>query len=325
MTIFRSRSLSLFYRELSTLLSGGMAVVQALGELVGHVGYGSFRDAVWHIQSDVEQGGTLAGAFAKFPRFFPEWQVGVIGAGERSGTLVDSLKMIADQLEKNYSDMLKLAVGLSYPLFMFVISLLALPFMNIGSCPAKGCAAGFYKTVLLVVAACAGGYFLWRKAGPREGYLLQAAVLRVPVFGGLVRQLAVTRFVRALKSLSSSGAPIITAWKVAAGASGNEAIRKSLLEAMKPLEAGGTISEALERAHIFPAYMIGLIVSGEKSGSIVKMLESAASFCEKENDAAIGVLLKIVPVVVYIAVAFFIGFSVISAYSRYFNSMTTVQ
>jgi type IV pilus assembly protein PilC len=301
MDIFRSKSLSLFYRELSTLLASGMPVVQAMGELVQHVSYGLLRNTVWHIQADLEQGGTLAGAFAKFPQVFPEWQVGVIEAGEKTGRLAEMLKMIADQTEKNYADTLKLIVGLSYPAFLLVVALILLPFIRIGTCPTNGCASGVYRNLFLLALICCGGYFLLRKAGARSS--MQAVALATPVFGKMVRQFAITRFVRALQSLTAAGVPILTGWRVAAGASGNE----------------------LARANVFPAYMIGMISSGEKSGSIVKMLDSAAVFCEKENEAAIGVLLKVVPVIVYIAVASFVGLTIISTYSRYYNSILTLQ
>jgi type IV pilus assembly protein PilC len=325
MAIFGAKSLSLFYRELSTLLYGGMPVVQAMAELVGHVRYGAFRNTVWHIQADIEQGTPLAAAFAKFPRFFPEWQVGMIDAGERSGKLAESMKMIADQLEKSYADVLKLCVGLSYPLFMLAISLLALPFMRFGGCRTGGCIWKAYAPVFIFAAVCAGGYAAVRKAGQGVRTGLQAAILAVPLFGRLLRQLAVTRFIRALHALTSAGVPILTGWKVAAGAAGNEAVRRELLQSMKVMEAGGTITAALTRSKVFPEYMTGMIASGEMSGSIAKMLDSAAAFCEKENDAAIGVILRVAPVVVYLAVAGFIGSMVISSYADYFGSITNLQ
>lgn len=322
MNLFRLKALSLFYRELSTLLAGGMPVVQAMGELAEHVRGRALRNAVGDIKVNLEQGMTVGAAFARYPQFFPEWHVGVMEAGEQTGKLADALKMIADHLERNYADILKLAVGLAYPAFLLAVALAALPLMRLGTC--GGRAGGIYGGIALAIAGCAGGYFAALRV-PGLGRGLQAVMLAVPLLGGLIRKIAVTRFIRALQALTASGVPILTGWKTAAAASGNEIVRGGLLDAMKMLETGGTLSDALSRAGILPAYMIGMISSGEKSGSIVKMLDSAAAFCEKENEAAIGVLLKVVPVAVYLAVAAFVGLAVISSYNGYFNSIMAVQ
>ncbi len=318
MGFFRSKSLAVFYRELSTLLSGGMAIVQAVGEMVGHVRYGEFRNAVWRVQADLEQGKSLSEAFAVSPRVFPSWQIGVIKAGEESGNLADTLRMLADQMESSYGDTLKLLVGLAYPAFMLAAALVLTPFMNVGTCGVGGCVSASLKNVLIGAGVIAAILLLSRNGGRAA---MQQIALGLPFVGKLMRQLAVTRFMRALRSLTAAGVPVLTGWKVAAGAAGNESVRATLMKALGKMEAGGTLADAFRAAHIFPDYMLGMVSSGERSGSIVRMLDSCAEFCEKENQAAIGVMLRIVPVAAYLAVAFFVGLALMSAYSGYYTQL----
>jgi type II secretory pathway component PulF len=312
-SIFASKSLSLFYRELSTLLGSGMGIVESMEQLVNHLASGALKNAALYIQAELVQGGSFADAMARCPNVFPEWQVGVVRAGEKSGHLAESLAMISGQLEKDYADLLKLLIGLAYPAFVLLVGVGAMPFIRFGQCGTRSCAGGAFTALLVLAAAGAGIYFLPRK---------QELALSLPVVGRLFRQFAVTRFMRALQSMVSSGVPILTAWKLSADACGNEVIKRGLMSAMGEIEQGGTISAAFRKANIFPDYMVGMIASGEKSGSIGKMLDGAASYCEKENEAAIAVLLRIVPVAVYLLVACFIGMMVVSFYAGYFNQIT---
>ncbi|MGE5309139.1 MAG: type II secretion system F family protein [Deltaproteobacteria bacterium] len=325
MALFQAKSLSLFYRELATLLASGMPVVQASASLVDHLPFGAFRTAVWYIQKDLEQGKTLGEALERYPQYFPGWHVGVVKAGEKSGKLADALSMISSQLERNYSDLLKLSVGLAYPALLLVIALLVMPLLPVKSCAMGGCFARTLSAVFFLGIAAAAAAAVLRKPGPRLKAALQSAALSLPLFGRLLRQFAVTRFTRALQSLCAAGVPIMTAWRLAAEASGNEPVARDLLQGLALIEQGGTIASALTRARVFPPYMAGMIATGEKSGSIVKALDTAAAFCEKENEAAIGILVKTVPIIVYILVACVVGSMIISYYSSYFNSILSIQ
>ena len=313
MSIFASKSLGLFYRELSAMLSSGMGIIDSMEQVVNHLKPGALKDAALYAQAELVQGGTLSGAMEKFPKIFAQWHTGVIRAGEKSGHLPESLAMISGQLEKSYADLLKLLTGLAYPAFVLIVAVCVMPFIRIGSCGTGSCAGGAVIGLLVLAAAGTGIYFLTRVPG---------FVLAIPVIGRLVRQFALTRFMRALQSLVSSGVPILTAWSLSADASGNEAIRKSLMSAMGEMEQGGTISAAFRKARIFPDYMAGMIASGEKSGSIGKMLDGAAGYCEKENEAAIAILLRIVPVAVFLIVALFVGMMLVSFYAGYFNQIS---
>ena len=316
MSLFAAKNLSLFYRELSAMLGAGMGIIEAMEQAAGHLRPGALKNAALCAHAELVHGGSLSDALEKFPRLFSEWHTGVIRAGEKSGHLSESLAMLSGQLEKSYSDLLKLLTGLAYPAFVLLIALGLLPFIKIGSCGMGSCTRGIFTTLFFLAAAGTAVYFLSRKKAGQE------IVLSLPVVGRLVRQFAVTRFVRALQSLVSSGVPILTAWKLSADASGNDAVRSGLLSAMGEIEQGGLISGAFKKAAIFPDYMIGMIASGEKSGSISQMLDSAAGYCEKENDAAIAVLLRIVPVAVYLLVASFVGMMVISFYTGYFKQIS---
>jgi type IV pilus assembly protein PilC len=150
---------------------------------------------------------------------------------------------------------------------------------------------------------------------------LDNAVLSFPVAGNLVRQFCAARFCRALQSLSSAGVSIVTGWRLAADAAGNSVIKQSLLLALPLLESGNKISEALAATGVFSARAVQTIAVGEKSGSIVQTLDAMARQAERENEAATAMLARVVPIVLYLAVALFIGIRVISFYAGYYRSV----
>jgi type IV pilus assembly protein PilC len=150
---------------------------------------------------------------------------------------------------------------------------------------------------------------------------LDGFILGMPMIGNIVRQFALARFVRALQVLSASGVSIISGWQMAAESCGNNPVKSSLLSGLPLLQEGQGLSKAFIQARVFPASMIGLISSAEKSGSIAQTLNTIATYSEKENETAIAVLTRIIPLVVYLLIAAFIGLRIVSFYLGYFNQI----
>lgn len=322
MPFFRTRQLMLFFRELATMVQAGLTIIDALADMALHFHDPSLRRAAGYIRDDLASGLALGDAFARWAHLFPEWQVGMIRYSEHSGKIASTLNMIADQLEKDYASQLNLMTGLAYPLFILHAAIVLVPFASFGTCGLGGCLyRGLGLLVALYLFVIIGFSILNRANAAGTRQVMDRAILSLPVVGNLVRQFCAARFCRALQSLSSAGVSIVTGWKLAADAAGNSVIKQSLLLALPVLESGRKISEALAVTRVFSDRAVQTISVGERSGSIVQTLEAMARHAERENEAATAILIRVVPVLLYIAVALFIGIRVVSFYLGYYRTV----
>lgn len=325
MSFFSTRILMLFYRELAQLVSSGVAIIEAMDILSKQGGRSQLNKALAGIREDLKSGRSLGEAFLGYPDVFPLLHANMIKYSETSGRLGQGISSLADYLEKEYAMQQSLIVGLAYPVFLLHVGMFLLPLINAFGCNSGGYFRSFLS-IFIPVYGLAFLVYLALRMRKYEGFKtgLDGFILGMPVIGNIVRQFALTRFVRALQVLSASGVSIISGWQMAAESCGNNLVRSSLLSGLPLLQEGQAISKAFIQARVFPASMIGLISSAEKSGSIVQTLNTIATYSEKENETAIAVLTRIIPVFVYLLIAGFIGFRIISFYLGYFNQILSI-
>ena len=326
MPFFHTRALMFFYRELAQLLSSGLPIVAAMDMLAKQQGYSRLATALAGIRQDLAAGNSLGEAFSHYPQTFPVLHADIIKYSEAAGKLAQGIGSLAEYMEKDYALQQSLIVGLAYPVFLLHIAMFLLPLVNCFGCRSSGYLSGFLSVFIPVYGLVFLAYLVWRMRA-NEGFKtnLDRFILGVPLFGNLVRQFALTRFIRALQVLCASGVGITSAWKMAGQACGNNAVRDAVLSGLNLLREGQSISQAFISSGVFPANMIGLITVAEKSGSIVQTLNTIAGYAEKENETAVALLTRIVPVVVYLLIAGFIGFRIISFYLGYFNQIFTIS
>jgi type IV pilus assembly protein PilC len=322
MWIFQIRTLMFFYRELAQLVSSGVPIIEAIDIIFRQGGYSRFNNVLAKISQDLKTGSSLGEAFSRYPEVFPSLHANMIKYSETSGRLAQGISGLADYLEKEYAMYQALIVGLAYPIFLLHAAMLLLPIVNAFGCQSQGYLRGFlsifipvYGLVFLVYLA----FRMRRNQGFKGG--MDRFILGIPLIGNIVRQFALARFVRALQVLSASGVSILSGWKMASESCGNDAVKDSLLSGLPLLQEGRGLSQAFIQAGVFPASMLGLISSAEKSGSIVQTLNIIASYSEKENETSIAVMTRIIPVLVYLLIAGFIGLRVVSFYLGYFNQI----
>jgi type II secretory pathway component PulF len=323
---FRTRMLMLFYRELAQLTGSGVAITEAMDILSKQQGYPHLNRAISGIKQEIDAGATLGEAFSRYPDIFPKLHVGIIKYSEASGRLAQGIGNLADYLEKEYAMQQSLVVGLAYPVILLHIAMFLLPLVNSFGCRQTAYIIGFLNIFIPVYGLVFLVYLVFRMRKNEEfKTVLDGFILGIPVIGKLVRQFALTRFVRALQVLSASGVGITIGWKMAGESCGNNVVRDAVLKGMAVLGQGQSISQAFIQSGVFPASMIGLITAAEKSGSIVQTLNTIASYSEKDNETAVAVLTRIVPVVVYLLIAAFIGLRIISFYLGYFNQIFSIS
>ncbi len=324
MPIFRTRMLMLFYRELAQLVSSGVTIIEAMDILSKQGGYSQLNRVIGQIKQELAAGSSLGEAFSRFPDVFPALHVSIIRYSETSGRLAQGITGLADYLEKEYALQQSLIVGLAYPVILLHVAMFLLPIVNAVGCGAGGYIFGFLSIFIPVYGLVYLAYLVLRMRN-NEAFKtsLDGFILAIPRIGDIVRQFALAKFIRALQVLSASGVSIISGWKMAGESCGNNAVRNALLTGLPILQEGQSLSQAFIQARVFPPSMIGLITAAERSGSIVQTLNTIASYSEKENETAIAVLTRIIPVFVYLLIAGFIGLRIISFYLGYFNRIFT--
>lgn len=324
--ILGTRRLAFFYRKLAVLISSGCSIIDALDIVTGQMPGGALKQASIRIKQDLSQGIAFGEAFGKFTDVFPAWQVNIIKYSESAGRLAQGFDSLANYLEKDYSIQLSIAGGLAYPVLLLHAAIFLLPAASLITCGGCGYLSGVLRMLFLLYGSAGLVYVLGRLFNtPSLKNTFDSIVLSIPVLGNITRQIAVTRFMRALQCLSSSGVSIISGWKIAAQACGNSAVSSSVLRGLPRIERGEELSAAFIQAGVFSADMVGMIKTAQKSGSLPEMLGIIADYSEKENAAATAVLAKIVPVIVYVLVAGFIAIRVISSYMSYFNRIFSFQ
>ncbi len=324
MPIFRIRMLMLFYRELAQLVSSGVTIIEAVNIISKQGGYSRLNSVLVKIKQDLVTGSSLGEAIFRYPEVFPLLHANMIKYSETSGRLAQGITSLADYLEKEYAIQQTLVVGLAYPVFLLHLAMFLLPIVNAFGCNSGGYLGGFLS-IFLPVYGLVFLVYLALRMRQNESFKsgMDGFILGMPVIGNIVRKFALARFVRALQVLSASGVSILSGWKMACESCGNNAVKDSLLSGLPLLQEGQGLSQAFIQARVFPASMLGLISSAEKSGSIVQALNTIAAYSEKENETSIAVMTRIIPVLVYLLIAGFIGLRVVSFYLGYFNQIFT--
>lgn len=306
--------LALFTRQFATLVRSGLPIDEALRAVSQQTEKARIRSMVLGVRSRVTEGHPLATAMGDFPHVFSDLYRSTVAAGEQSGRLDVVLERLAEYTESRQALAQKTMLALIYPVFLvlaslaIVVVLLAyvvpkivdvfkntgqeLPFLTqalIGLSDwirEYGLAAALVIALLVFVVRLA-----LRREGPRRQY--HKILLRLPVFGRLVRGLNAGRFSRTFSILAASGVPILDALRISAQVLSNLPMREAVSDAALMVREGSAISIALEKSRYFPPMTIHLIASGESSGNLEGMLERAADAQEREVETMIGAAMGI--------------------------------
>lgn len=341
-----SKALAIFARQFATLIDAGVPLVlslEVLGELTEDKALGA---ALVQVQADVRKGFTLADAMRRHPRVFTEIFVNMVDAGEQGGVLDTILLRLATHLEKSQAVATRVQTALIYPAIILFVAVLAVSILLTFVVPTfQQMFAGAnlslpYATLVLVRAS----QFL------RESwlYLLIAAlvsvlaarnlydtefgrnvvdhlILRVPLFGGVVRKAGVARFARTLSSLFSAGVTVLDALEVTARTTGNSVLERGIVRSREAIAAGQGISGPLAATGVLPSLVARMVRVGEETGRLDAMLEKVADFYEAEVEAAVEGLLKALEPAFVVLLGLGLGAIVVALYLPIFDALTAVK
>lgn len=341
------RELVIFTRQFATMIDAGLPLVQCLEILGDQQPNKKFQDALRAIKSDVEQGSTFAEALRKHPKVFDELYVNLVQAGEIGGILDTILNRLSVHLEKADSLRRKVKGAMVYPTTVMVVAIGVLVLLLVKVIPVfekmfsdfGGVLPGptqmvvsisnfmqayivyfLVSTFLFFVA-----FFQARARFPKFRYHTDALFLKSPVFGPLLRKVAVARFTRTLGTMISSGVPILDALDIVARTAGNKVIEKGLYNVRSSISEGKTMAEPLEETGVFPGMVVQMINVGEQTGALDDMLGKIADFYDEEVDAAVDALTALLEPVMMVFLGGSVGSILIAMYLPIFKIAETIQ
>ncbi|MBU4477961.1 MAG: type II secretion system F family protein [Candidatus Omnitrophica bacterium] len=336
----KAEELVIFSRQLATMVNAGIPLVQSLDILSEQMESPVFRGVVSTIRGDVESGASLSGALEKHPKVFSVLYANMVKAGETSGMLDEILERLAGYLEKNEQLQRKVKSAMIYPL---VVSLMAVGITLVLLLKVIPTFKEIFATlggtlplptqILIGISDTLRQYFIYAVGviglvGFGVGRLIQTPKgrakfdqikLNLPVFGALLRKVAVARFSRTLSTLIRSGVPILGALEIVGKTAGNVVIEAAVEKARIGIREGESISQPLVKSKAFPPMVTRMISVGEESGELEKMLSKIADFYEDQVDAAVSGLTSLIEPLIIAFLGIVVGSIVIAMFLPIFK------
>lgn len=341
-----SKDLVLFSRQLSTLVSAGVPIVQSLGILEDQQENPTFKRVLNEVRMDIEAGLSISDALRKHPDAFPAIYTAMIRAGELGGILDTILERLSGFLESSEALKQKVKGAMMYPAIVLTICSVVTIFLLTFVIPTFGkIFEGFGKELpmptqilldlskvlinywYLIPSIPAGSYYAFKKfyATPNGLMLVDGKVLDAPVFGMILRKVAVAKFTRTLGTLIKSGVPIMQALETVAATAGNAVIEKAVSDARESIREGGRLTDPLKRSGLFPNMVTQMIGVGEETGALDQMLEKIADFYDQEVDTAVNGLTSLIEPIVICVMGVVIGSIVVAMFLPMFEMGSMVE
>ena len=335
------KDITLFTRQLATMLKSGVPLLQAF-DIVGkgHENPAVSR-LVMDIKNEVETGSSLKQAFEKHPLYFDALFCNLVGAGESAGILDSLLDRLATYKEKILAIKSQIKSALFYPISIIVVAFVITAVIMIFVIPAfKSVFASFGAELpapTLVVMAISeyfvkywwllfggifgGGYFFfytWKRSVKMQ-IIMDRIMLRIPVFGDLIRKSSVARWTRTLSTMFAAGVPLVEALDSVAGASGNYEYYTATKKIQAEVATGSSLTGSMQNTGVFTNMVVMMVSIGEESGSLDSMLSKVADFYEAEVDDAVAALSSLMEPIIMVVLGVLIGGMVVAMYLPIFK------
>lgn len=340
----KAKELSIFTRQFSVMIDAGLPLVQCLDILAQQQENKHFQQVLLQVRQDVEEGSTLAAAMARHPKVFDQLYSNMVEAGETGGILDIILQRLSTFIEKIVKLKRDVVSAMIYPAAVVVIAVAVIAVIMIFVIPqfqnifmgllGPGEALPLPTRIVVGISDFIAGWgglaifvgLIGTGIGLRAYYRTPAgrkaidrASLKVPLFGGILRKIAVARFSRTLSTLLSSGVPILQSLDITARTAGNVVIEEAILKVRAGVERGESFVDPLKATEVFPHMVAQMIGIGEQTGALDAMLGKIADFYEQEVDAAIANLLTLIEPIMIGFLGVTIGSIVIAMYLPLFT------
>jgi type IV pilus assembly protein PilC len=335
------KDITFFTRQLATMMKSGVPLLQAFDI----VGKGHSNPAVARllmaIKNDVETGNSLNAAFRKYPLHFDALFCNLVGAGEQAGILDSLLDRLATYKEKILAIKSKIKAALFYPVSIIVVAFIITAIIMIFVIPAfkdlfTNFGADLPAPTLVVMAisdafvkwwwAIFGGvgfgvwffFYTWKRSVKMQ-IVMDRLILKVPVFGPLVRKATIARWTRTLSTMFAAGVPLVEALDSVAGAAGNHVYYDATKKIQQDVSTGVSLTSAMTNVNVFPNMVLQMVSIGEESGALDGMLGKVADFFEQEVDDAVEAMSSLMEPMIMVVLGVLIGGMVIAMYLPIFK------
>jgi type IV pilus assembly protein PilC len=342
----RLKELAVYSRQLAVLIDAKLPLIQSLNILTEQTKNKYFKSVINHIREDVESGSSLNQAKRKFPKVFDDLYCNLITSGEQSGSLDIMLQRLAEYIEKVVKLRAQVKQAMVYPSVIISFAILVaifllwkvipvfaqifkdmdakLPFLTLGIIKLSDFVA---KYILHVFAGIVVFIFLFRYyRRTRQGRVtVDRLLLRLPLFGSLLLKVAISRVTRTLSTLMTGGVSMLECLKITASTAGNVLIEKSVLDALRMISEGKSLTDAFKSTGRFPFMLTQMVSVGEATGTLDQMLNKLADFYDDEVSTAVASLLSLLEPLLLIVVGGIVGGLLLSMYLPIFNLMAQIQ
>lgn len=341
----KEKNVVVFCRIFATMINAGLPLIQCLELLASQEENKTFKKVILAIKDDIEGGSTLCDALKKYPDIFDQLFVNLIAAGESGGILDVILNRLSVYLEKASKLKSKVKGAMTYPASVLVISIGVVALLLIKVIPvfqkmfegmggqlpgptqflvsASAFAQSYWWVVLGLIIALVFAFKTFRKT-ERGHYITDDLLLKSPVFGPLLKKVAVAKFTRTLSTMMSSGVPILEGLTIVSRTAGNVIIEKALLKVKQSISEGKTIAEPLQETNIFPNMVVQMISVGEATGALDAMLSKIADFYDDEVDAAVEAMTALLEPFMMVFLGGVVGGMIIAMYLPIFKMASVV-
>ena len=335
-----SRDMVVFSRQFATMINSGVPILQALQILCEQTENDKLRRKLYEIRNDIETGSSLYDALKKHRDVFDDLYINMVNAGEAGGVLDVVLLRLAEYIEKAARLKSRVKGAMIYPAVVMCVAVAVIAIILIFVIPTFekmfadfGGALPVPTQIVINMSRFVKGNFLYLSGGiiafivglrffyrwERGKILIDNWILFIPVFGSLLRKVAVAKFSRTLSTMISSGVPILNALDIVSRTSGNKTVERGIQQARKSIAEGQTLAEPLDETGVFPPMVIHMISIGETTGALDTMLEKIADFYDDEVDVAVETLTSLIEPFMIVFLGVVVGGLVISMYLPIFK------
>ena len=335
------KDITLFTRQLATMMKAGVPLLQAFDI----VGKGASNQAVakllLDVKADVETGSSLNQAFRKYPLYFDALFCNLVGAGEAAGILDSLLDRLATYKEKILAIKSKIKSALFYPIAVIVVAIVITAVIMIFVIPAfkdvfKNFGADLPAPTLIVIAmsdfmvanwyivfgilggGIYGFFYMWKRS-EKVQIVMDRLLLRLPIFGDIIRKATMARWARTLSTMFAAGVPLVEALDSVGGAAGNYVYKMATKQIQSEVSTGTSLTVAMQNANVFPNMVIQMVSIGEESGQLDAMLSKVADFFEAEVDDAVEAMSSLMEPIIMVVLGTLIGGMVVAMYLPIFK------
>ena len=337
----RAEQLVVFVRQFATMIDAGLPLVQCLDILASQEPSKTFKRVLGDVKTSVESGATFADSLRKHPQVFDSLFVNLVAAGEIGGILDTILNRLATYIEKNVKLVRQVKSAMTYPigvlivaagvvtaLLKWVIPTFEKMFADFGNAklPALtqlviNMSNWFGRNFYWVGLGVFLGLWAFKKFyGSEKGRVMfDTFILKTPIFGSLLRKVAVAKFTRTLGTMIASGVPILDGLEIVAGSAGNKVVEAAILFVRDKISEGSNMADPLAKTNVFPSMVVQMISVGESTGAMDTMLQKIADFYEDEVEQAVEGITKLIEPFMMVFIGGIVGTILIAMYLPIFS------